>query len=154
MAKCPNCGWENAESKNYCENCMEDMRYDADGAKEVLLVTVFSEEEALVLEGLLKSEGIYFYRRNDRVGDFLKGTTGSGEIGLSIFVSEKDYDLAHELINSEPVPFDDIFSQHEENKKDIGEEKEDVLLRETGEGTSSLLITVLLIVFVIYLLIR
>ena len=155
MVKCPNCQQENVESRNFCENCMEDLRYDSEAGKEVHLVTVFSEEEALVLEGLLKSEGIHFYRRNDRVGDFLKATTGTTDIGLSIFVSEKDYTLAHELINSEPVPFDETEFQNDDDFAGDMYDKVEVNSNiEVGEGSTSLLIIILLMAFLVYLLIR
>lgn len=154
MKSCPKCQWENARSNNYCENCMHDLRYDIGGGREVHLITVFSEEEALVLEGLLKSEGIHFYRRNDRVGDFLKATTGSIDIGLNIFVPEKDYEFARELINSEPAPLDELDFQGEEvTEGHKGEELADQSLEKETTSSNTMIIVLLIIIALVFYLI-
>lgn len=156
MKRCPNCKWESAKPNNYCEKCLHDLRYDIGGGREVHLVTVYSEEEALVLEGLLKSEGIHFYRRNDRVGDFLKATTGNIEIGLNIFVSEKDHELARDLINSEPVPLDELDFQNEEvTEGHKAEELADQCLeKETTISNTTTIVLMVMIIFALYFIMK
>ncbi len=149
MVLCPNCNCENEAVNNYCEYCMEDLRFVEEKSTEELLITVATEEEALVLEGLLKSAGIYSSRRYCKIGEYLKISTGSSSLGINLYVSKHDYEFAHQLINSEPVDFDYGDEELDEGDLDVSqiEGKQQV---PSISGTMPLLIFIFILI--LYLL--
>lgn len=125
MKYCPKCHKEYGNGYEMCSECMVEL---IDGENEEVLLASYSfEEEALVIEGLLKSIGIPYIRRYDKFGDYLKITTGTTRMGISIYVAEKDYEFAKEILNSEHEFSEELLEEDEDKEMSIDnrEQKDD-----------------------------
>lgn len=67
-------------------------------AKEVLLISVRNDIQAALVENLLKEQNIYCAKRHIAMGAVAALYTGMSNLGLDIYVNEKDLDQAKEVI--------------------------------------------------------
>lgn len=93
---------------------------------EVLLVTVTDENEANIIQELLKVNNIISLRKHRGIGGYIQIVTGSSSYGSDIFVLESQFDQANDilasyngsLIDEEDVFFEEDTLNEEENLKD------------------------------------
>ena len=107
MPYCSNCGGEYEADVQTCPDCdmplVEEMPPEyPDAEPDATLVEIYStagDKEALVIKGLLESEGIWCSLSSDVPHSVLPlGVDGLGEVRIS--VSEKDAERAGQLISS------------------------------------------------------
>lgn len=67
-------------------------------AKEILLISVRNDIQAALVENLLKEQNIYCAKRHVSVGAVAAIYTGMSNLGVDIYVNEKDYETAKEII--------------------------------------------------------
>lgn len=160
MAYCKQCKETRDDHLTYCPVCSnillnpDDDDEKVEGVKEVLLTTISSEEESLVVEGLLKSAEIFYIRRYDRIGDYLKVSMGTTTQGVSLYVREDDYDFAKSLLESEPEDLDALYEDFANGEKDGDEISQE---QEQDDGSKigiQIIIMLFFLMFLIYLAAR
>lgn len=115
------------------------MSQKEDENKLVPLTNLYNPVESEMVQDLLQKEGIPVLARDEETGGYLKVYAGYSVFGESLYVKEKDYARAQELLhamqqNSEEAleeaqteAFDDVAlfeqSEAEQQKQQQGEEK-------------------------------
>ncbi|QNO15098.1 hypothetical protein HYG86_10160 [Alkalicella caledoniensis] len=161
MAYCKECKETRDDHLTYCPVCSNillnpDDVEKVDGVKEVLLTTISIEEESLVVEGLLKSAEIFYIRRYDRIGDYLKVSMGTTTQGVSLYVREDDYDFAKSLLESEPEDLDALYEDFAYREKE-GDEISQAQEQEQDDSSKigiQIIIMLFFLMFLIYLAAR
>ena len=159
MAYCKECNKIREENLTYCPDCSallnkgdEICEQSTHDIAEVLLVSIATEEEALVIEGLLKSAEVYYIRRYDKIGDYLKVAMGTTTLGVSLYVREEDLEFANALLESEPEDLDQMFDENRGGTFD--EEGPEPQLDDSSRIGGQLLLLLFILMFLIYLATR
>lgn len=89
---------------------------------EVLIITASDENEANIIQELLKVNKIFSLRKHRGIGNYLQISTGMSSYGIDIFVSESQYEQAKEIL----MNYKDSFLDDEAvfNKEDNINDKE------------------------------
>lgn len=67
----------------------------------IFLKNVANEQEAVLVESILKTEGIPVRKRHKEAGDYLKVYMGMSQYGIDLYVPENALDLAKGLLGAE-----------------------------------------------------
>lgn len=126
---------------------------------EVLLITVSDENEATIIQELLKVNKIPSLRKHRGIGNYLQISTGMSIYGIDIFVAESQFEQAREILTS----YKDSFLEEEavlNIEENLNEKEIDVEKRDDDENPNLGLerkikiIVVILFILLLYLLSR
>nr|WP_312577959.1 hypothetical protein [Sedimentibacter sp.] len=76
--------------------------------KEVLLLSDLSDIDAKIIISMLESYGIPVMKKNKGSGGIMEVYFGSNNFGIDLYVPSKMLNKSLDLINSEPVEYDEI----------------------------------------------
>lgn len=93
---------------------------------EVFLLNVADENEANIVQQLLKVNNITSLRKHREIGSYLQVSTGMSVFGMDIFVSEGQFELANEIVSG----YKNGYIREEE---ELNDEKIDEDIREYDE---------------------
>lgn len=112
MPWCPKCRTEYRQGFAICNDCglqlvenLEKENEDLDFSENrwCLLTEIYSENEAGIIESLLKSYGIQVLRKDRGAGAYLRIYMGLSNLGIDLYVPENQLDEARILIDFQPV---------------------------------------------------
>jgi len=75
---------------------------------EVLLLSGLNDIDARVIVSMLESYGIPVLKKSSGTGGIMEIYFGANNFGIDLYVPSKMLEQSLELINSEPVEFDEI----------------------------------------------
>lgn len=168
MPWCPKCRSEYKEGFTKCSDCNVDLVEKPEGNPndegfddKRLLITANDEFEAEIVTSLLESNGIQTIKISRGDGDFQKVYMGMNTAGTDIYVWEKDYGFAQQLLearideliedvgNGEDYPGED-----DDILPDINDEAEELKGEDSTERENNLILKitawVLIILFVLF----
>jgi len=128
---CPKCGCEYREGFTRCADCHVDLveQLEIECEKEpgnqdfgeelnlVMVKNAANDYEASLIMNLLEENNIPCIRKDREAGGYLKITMGYSIYGSDIYVDEKDYDAARELIDSLQTRTDDESNDKEPTER-------------------------------------
>lgn len=79
-----------------------------DNDVEVLLLSNLNDVDAKIIISMLESYGIPVMKKNTGTGGIMEIYFGSNNFGIDVYVPSKMLDKSLELINSDPVEYDDV----------------------------------------------
>ncbi|MBP1925074.1 type III secretory pathway lipoprotein EscJ [Sedimentibacter acidaminivorans] len=79
-----------------------------DDDKAVLLLSDLNDIDAKIIISMLESYGIPVMKKNKGSGGIMEVYFGANNFGIDLYVPSKMLDKSLELINSDPVEYDDI----------------------------------------------
>lgn len=109
MPWCPVCQLEYMEGKKICSDCNKRLADDkipdpiVEYVEGEFLYSAADEMEAVIIESLLRSEGIQTMRKYREAGDFLVVYMGTSSFGIDIHVPEEQLERAQEIIDGRPI---------------------------------------------------
>ena len=106
MPWCPICQIEYREGYTVCSDCnvalIDDPplvdKTEVTGYSDMTLLASLSVKEAIMLETLLKDNGIQVFKRHKMAGHYMTIITGYSVLGVDIFVPKQQLPAAKELL--------------------------------------------------------
>lgn len=133
MAWCPNCKAEYREGFDVCKKCECSLveKLEEENEEEmttyenhdVFLINTRDDIEASVIEGILSASNIAVTIKYRDAGGYLNIYMGNSVMGTDIYVSEKDYELAKEIISAEIDAQSEEYIEESEEEKSIFEKE-------------------------------
>ena len=71
--------------------------------KEAFLITVNSEIDAVIVQDILKQNGIPSLKKHKGMGEYLTVVTGMSSLGIDIFVPASILESAKEIVEAIPL---------------------------------------------------
>jgi hypothetical protein len=79
-----------------------------DNDKEVLLLSDLNDVDAKIITSMLESYSIPVMKKNSGSGGIMEVYFGANNFGIDLYVPSEMLNKSLELVNSEPVEYDDI----------------------------------------------